>query len=123
MDLVPLRVIRVLHERTRDCHVCPDQRNAGAVDEVLAGRLCIRLRHREVADDLEDKIAAFLGSVAGVQEARELRVYLEPAVRIPVCFVPDAIRFTPCGRVDDGARYGDALLLHEQSIRMIDVLP
>jgi hypothetical protein len=77
----------------------------------------------ELTYDFENQIPALIAHVSGVQEILERRVHIKPAVRIAVCFVPYSVRFLANRRVHNGARYGNALLLHDEALRVIDVIP
>src|SRR5439155_13567345 len=126
MNLVPLLVILFPHERPRDRHMGADRWNGRVVGEPDAGGLGIRLRDLVVADDLEHEIAAFVRSVPGVDEIGELRIDLQPAVRVTVALMPNAVRLMMrliLGCVDDLARYRDAVLQYDQPRRMVYVLP
>src|SRR5438552_15923149 len=76
--------------------------------------------------DLEHEIAAFVRPIAGVDQARELRIDLQPPVGVAVRLMTHAVGLVvrlARGGVDDHARYGDTVLLHEQARRMVDALP
>src|SRR2546425_146574 len=126
MNLVPLLVILFPYERPRDRDMGADRWDRRVVGESRAGGLGIRLRDLVVADDLEHKIPAFVRSVPGVDETGELRVSLQPPVRIAVAFMPNAVRLVVrlilrC--VDDLAEYRGAVLQYDKPRRMVDVLP
>src|SRR2546421_12360949 len=92
MNLVPLLVILFPYERPRDGDMGADRWDRRVVDESRAGRLGIRLRHAVVADDLKHEIPPFVRSVPRIDEIGELRVNLQPAVRITVALMPNAVR-------------------------------
>src|SRR2546425_222851 len=126
MSLVPLLVIFFPHERSRDRDMGADRWDGCVVGESLTGGPGIRLRDLVVADDLEHKIPAFVRRVPGVDEICELRIDLQPAVRITVALMPNAVRLVlrlilRC--VDDLAEYRGAVLQYNKPRRMIDVLP
>src|SRR6266700_3017365 len=125
MNLVPLLVILFPHERPRDRDMGADRWDRRAVGESHAGGLGIRLRDLIVADDLEHEIAAFVRSVPGVDEIGELRIDLQPAVRITVALMSNAVRLMMrlmlgCGHAR--TRYRDSVLQYDQPRRMVSVL-
>src|SRR2546422_4206723 len=96
------------------------------VGESPTGGLGIRLRDLVVADDLEHEIPAFVRSVSGIDEIGELRIDLQPAVRITVALMPNAVRLMmrlALGCVDELARYRGTVLQNDQPRRMVHVLP
>jgi len=79
-----------------------------------------------VTDDLEHKIPAFVRRVPSVDEICERRINLQPAVRITVELMPNAVGLMLrliLGCVDDLARDRDAILQDDQPRRMVDALP
>src|SRR2546422_7889079 len=126
MNLVPLLVILFPHERPSDRDMGTDRWNRRVVGESRAGRLGIRLLDLVVADDLEYKIPAFVRRVPRVDEIGELRINLQPAVRITVALMANAVRLMMrlvLGCVDDLAGYRDAILQYDQPRRMVYMLP
>src|SRR2546422_9136194 len=126
MNLVPRLVILFPHERACERDMRTDRWKGRVVGESRAGRLGIRLRDFVVADDLEYKIPAFVRSVPRVDEIGELRINLQPAVRITVALMASAVRLMMrlvLGCVDDLAGYRDAVLQYDQPRRMVYVLP
>src|SRR2546427_1930074 len=126
MNLVPLLVILFPHERPRDYDMGADRWDRCVVGESPTGGSGVRLRDLVVADDLEHKIPAFVRRVPGVDETCERRIDLQPAVRITVALMPNAVRLMLrliLGCVDDLARDRDAVLQDDQPRRMVYVLP
>src|SRR6266566_803977 len=125
MNLAPLLVIFFAHERPRDRDMGADRWDRRVVAESLTGGPGIRLRDLVVADDLEHKIPAFIRRVPGVDETCERRINLQPAVRITVALMPNAVglmRRLILGCVDDVARDRDTVLQDDQPRRMVYVL-
>jgi hypothetical protein len=124
MDLHPLGMVRVLHICSHDAHVGPYRWNLDRAVVGLGTRcLSVRLSHVEFTDDLEHQIPALIAHVSGIQEIRELSVHVEPSVGVTVPFMPDSIRLPAVRCVHDSPRYGDALLFHDEALRMVDVIP
>src|SRR5256885_9955295 len=126
MSRVHLCVIFFPPERSRDRDMGADRWDGCVVGESLTGGPGIRLRDLVVADDLEHKIPAFVRRVPGVDETCERRINLQPAVRITVALMPNAVGLMLrliLGCVDDVARDRDAVLQDDQPRRMVYVLP
>ena len=91
-----------------------------------AGGFRILLYHLEVTDEFKDQVPTFVGCVPGIEKIPELRINLQPAMCVPVALVPHTIG-PVCGlvrsRVHDHAGYGDAVLLDDQTLRFVDMLP
>src|SRR2546422_7606045 len=103
-----------------------DRWDRHVIDESCASRLGIRLRDAVVTGDLEHEIPAFVRSVSGIDEIGELRIDLQPAVRITVALMPNAVRLMmrlALGCVDELARYRGTVLQNDQPRRMVHVLP
>src|ERR1051325_1939897 len=126
MDLVPLLVILFPHERPRDRDMGADRWDRRVVGESNAGGFGVRLRDLVVTNDLEHEVSAFVRNVPGVDQGGELRIDLQPAVRITIALVPNTVRLMVrliLGGVDDLARYRDAVLQYDEPRRMVHVLP
>jgi len=77
----------------------------------------------ELADDLEDEISALVVHVSSIKQTLELWIDLQPAVSIPIGLMADAVRLTTVCCVNDSSRNGNARLLYDQSMRLVNVLP
>jgi hypothetical protein len=123
MNFHPLRVKCVLHIRSNDANVRAYSGDCDLVLITFACRLGVGLRHRKLTYDLEHQVATFFTLISSVQEILEFRIYLEPSVRIPVRFVTDPIRPFARGCVNKDASHGNALVLHNEALWMIDMTP
>jgi len=111
MDLHPLSVERVLHVYADDADVRADRRYVDLVLVVAARGHCVSLGHVILADDFEYQVSTLGAFVAIVQQAFELRIDFEPAVRITIRFVAHAIRLFALGRVEQYRLSGSKFLV------------
>jgi len=123
MNLDPLTVESVLHQGSHDANVGANGRERNLILIVGAGSLGVRLSHREPAHDFEHQIAAFMVRVSGVQEILKFGIHLEPSVSVSIVFVADSIVLSPGGRIHNLPGYRAALLMHDQTVRVVDVIP
>ena|ERR1700733_1319124 len=93
------------------------------VGEVLARCFGVGLSNGKMADDFENKIAAFVAHVSSIQEALKFGFWLEPSVCVPVRLVSDSIMFFAIGRVHDGARHYGTLVFHDEPLGMVNMGP
>src|SRR6266568_7625169 len=123
MNLDPLTMESVLHQGSHDANVGAHRGERNLILIIGACSLGVRLSHREPAHDFEHQIAAFMVRVSGVQEILKFGIHLEPPVSVSIVFVADSIGLSPGGRIHNRSGYGTALLMHDQTVRVVDVLP
>src|SRR5260370_35435891 len=83
----------------------------------------VGLSYREFAHNFKDKVPAFVTNVSRVKQVHKLSIRLEPSVSVAVGFMADSVWFRSTRGVNNGACHRDALLLHDQTGRGIDMGP
>src|SRR6266567_2158267 len=61
--------------------------------------------------------------VSGVQEILKFGIHLEPPVSVSVILVAHSIVLSPGGRIHNLPGYRAALLMHDQTVRVVHVIP
>src|SRR6266487_3753225 len=124
MNLDPLTMESVLHQGSRDANVGANGRERDVILVIGARSHSVRrLTDLEPAHDFEHQIAAFMVRVSGVQEILKFGIHLEPPVSVSIVFVADSIVLSPRGRIHNLPGYRSALLMHDQTVRVVDVIP
>ena len=123
MNLHPLGMKGVLHVGSHYANVGAHGRYRDVIREALARRLGICLSDREPAYDFEHQVAGFIAHVSGVQEIQKFRVRFEPSVRISVRLVTNSIRLFTMGRVHGCTGHRGTLVLYDEALRMVDMIP
>ncbi len=123
MNLDPLTMESVLHQGSHDANVGANGRERDVILVIGARSLGVRLSHGKPAHDFEHQIAAFMVRVSGVQETLKFGIHLEPPVSVSIILVADSIRLSPGGRIHNLPGYRSALLMHDQTVRVVDVIP
>lgn len=118
-----MRVIGVLHVGADDSDVGPYRGKLEFRVVAAARSNSVSLSYMVLADDLEDEIAAFIAEVPCVEQVLELRVHVQPAMRVTVRFVPNAIALSPIRGIYNRARHSHTLLLYDQALRVVHVCP
>src|SRR5258708_25089806 len=113
----------VLHVDSQNTNVRTHGRKRHFIGVICARRLGVGLRHRKPAYNFEYQISALVFLISGVQQVLELGIRFQPAVGISVRFMADAIRLSASRRIHNRSRHSDALLMHNQPERMVDVVP
>src|SRR6266852_3059490 len=123
MNLDPLTMESVLHQGSHDANVGAHGRERNLILIIGAGSLGVRLSHGKPAHDFEHQIAAFMVHVSGVQEILKFGIHLEPPVSVSIAFVADSIVLSPGGRIHNLPGHRSALLMHDQTVRVVHVIP
>src|SRR6266700_2827667 len=123
MDFDPLTMESVLHQGSHDANVGANGRERDVILVIGAGSLGVRLSHGKPAHDFEHQIAAFMVRVSGVQEILKFGIHLEPPVSVSVVLVAYSIVLSPGGRIHNLPGYRAALLMHDQTVRVVHVIP
>src|SRR5713101_266520 len=124
MNLDPLTMESVLHQGPHNPNVGA---HSGERDLILIigarSHSVRRLTDVKPTHDFEHQIAAFMVRVSGVQEILKFGIHLEPPVSVSVVFMADYIGLSPGGRIHNLPCYRIALLMHDQAVRVVDVIP
>src|SRR5213594_1768947 len=124
MNLDPLTMESVLHQGSHDTNVGA---HSGERDVILVigarSHSVRRLTDVKLAHDFEHQITAFMVRVSRVQEILKFGIHLEPPVSVSIVLVADYIGLSPGGRIHNLAGYRGTLLMHDQTVRVVDVIP
>ena len=119
----PFSVKRVLHQRTNDANTRADRGQIDGIGEALTPGLGVGLSYREFAHDFKHQVPAFVAYVSRVKQIRKLGIQFEPSVRVAIGFMADSIWLLAIRGVNHYAGHGNALLLHDQTGRVIAMRP
>src|SRR5260370_41511038 len=123
MNLEPLAMESVLHQGSHDTNVGAHRGERNLILIVGARSLGVRLSHGKPAHDFEHQIAAFMVRVSAVQETLKFGIHLEPPVSVSIILVAASITLSPGGLTHNLPGYRSALLMHDQTVRGVDVIP
>ena len=123
MYLHPFSVKRILNQRSDDSDMRSYSGDIYLIRKSLAPRLRVSLLNWEFANQFEYQIAVLGAQISRIKQVLELGVQFEPPVSVAIGFVADSIRSLPIRGINNRARDRDALLLHDQTTRMVDVRP
>src|SRR6185437_4848937 len=124
MDFHPFGVIGVPYVTSYHAHVRAHRRKLdGAVVVGGTDRLGVGLGDVEFADDFKYQVSTLITHVSCIQKILELRVYIQPTVRISICFVTDPVRPFPVARVYNRPCHFYASLYDDEALRIVDVAP
>jgi hypothetical protein len=116
-------VKRVLHQSADDANMRAYSGNIDLIGETLTRGLGVGLSYRELADNFEHQVAAFITYVSRVKQILKLRIQFEPSVSVAIGFMADSVWFRSVGGVNKCSGHRNALLLHDQTSRVIDMRP
>jgi hypothetical protein len=123
MNFHPVRVKGVLHIGSYYANVRAHCRDLDLILECPARRLGVRLSHREPAYDFEHQVATLVTHISGVQRMLKLGVDVEPSVRFSILLVADPIAPFATAGIHNGSGHSYALLIHDEPLRMVDMIP
>src|SRR6266478_60946 len=124
MNLDPLTMESVLYQGSHNANVGAHGRERNLILIIGARSHSVRrLTDVEPAYDFEHQIAAFMVRVSGVQEILKFGIHLEPPVSVSVILVAHSIGLSPGRRIHNLPGYRSALLMHDQTVRVVDVIP
>src|SRR5260370_4748954 len=123
MNLEPLAMESVLHQGSHDTNVGAHRGERNLIVIVGSRSLGVRLSHGKPAHDFEHQIAAFMVRISRVQEILKFGIHLEPSVSVSIILVAHSIGLSPGSRIHNLPSYRSALLMHDQTVRVGDVIP
>src|SRR6266852_722400 len=123
MNFVPFRVKSILHISSHYSNVGACRRQRDMICIALTRRLGILLSHRKPTHDFEHQVPLLITDVPVVKKILKLRVHIKPAVRVSVALVTHPVGFLTSGRVNNFSCHSNALLFHDQAVRMVNMVP